>query len=445
MIDQVRRRLSLALGGAALGAAWGAAAPALAEDAQSEDRQSEDPRSEDTRSEDTLAQRVDAQMQKLLASYPIPGAVIAVARHGQLVYQRGYGMAVTESSTPATPQTRFRIGSISKPVTAVALLKLFEDELPQALSRKVFGPDGLLPDGAYPEFAKPLDTRALKITLGQLLRHTAGWGVSDYDPQSDLVAIARAMNVAAPASARAVTAYMLTQRLLEAEPGTEYHYSHFGYTLLGRIIEHKSGKPFEQAVRELVWQPAGVDGAAIGADKRIARLANEAVYYDDARWPAVADQDGSGATGPASYAAYHLASMDAASGWVATAADLVRMTDAALGQGSGPALLKPATVALMAERDPHMLDNAYGLGWVVTRMRGVRILSHSGAMSTGSYGYLQSRADGWTWAVLMNRLPVAYPPEQAVSDLRDFQVQVQRGLMAAIINQPDPVELPPAA
>ncbi|MBP0597127.1 beta-lactamase family protein [Herbaspirillum sp. LeCh32-8] len=387
---------------------------------------------------EALAKRVDAQMEQLLGKYPIPGASIAIAYKGEFVYQRGYGLAVIETNTPATPATRFRIASIAKPVTAVAILKLFEDELPQALDRKVFGPDGLLPDSAYPEFANPRDTRVLNVTLRDLLQHTGGWGATDYDPQYDLVDIARTMNVKAPASARDVIAFMLKQRSLDVPPGTEVHYSNFGYNILGRIIEYKTGKPYEQAVQDLVFKPAGVTDAVIGADKRAQRVANESAYYDDQRWPAVPDQDGSGATGPESYFGFHLATMDAHGGWVASAADLVRFVDAAQGTAKSPALLKPQTVALMKQRNAAMPDNNNGLGWVVTRMDGVTILSHSGALTTGSYGYLQAREDGWSWAVLFNRLPIPYPPEKAMADLQAFQTAVQRGLMAAIVNKTDP-------
>lgn len=385
-----------------------------------------------------LAGRVDSQMNQLLAQYPIPGASIAIAYKGEFVYQRGYGMAVTENNSSATPQTVFRIASVSKPITAVAVLKLFEDELPQALERRVFGPDGLLPDAAYPEFAQPLDQRVLKVTLRDLLQHTAGWGEGEYDPQYDLVEIARTMNVPAPASARTVIAFMLKHRLLDVAPGTEFHYSNFGYNILGRIIEHKSGKPYEQAVRELVLEPAGAANAVIAADKRMQRVVNEAVYYDDPRWPQVPGQDGSGDTGPGSYFGFHFQAMDAHGGWAMTAGDLVRFADATLGRGKSPALLKPQTVALMMRRNPAMPDNNNGLGWVASRVRGVNIISHSGALTTGTYAYLQAREDGWSWAVLFNRLPIAYPPEKAMDDLQAFQVAVQRGLMAAIINQPDP-------
>ncbi|WP_249776907.1 serine hydrolase domain-containing protein [Herbaspirillum sp. C9C3] len=384
-----------------------------------------------------LAERVDQQMTQLLAQYPVPGASIAIAYQGKPVYQRGYGMAVTETNTPVTPITRFRIGSISKAVTAVAVLKLFEKELPQALDRPVFGPEGLLPDSAYPDFAQPLDQRVLKITLRELLQHTSGWGGSDYDPQYDLVNIARARQVPAPASAYDVMAYVLKQRLLDAAPGSEYFYSNFAYNVLGRIIEQKSGMSYEQAVQSLVFQPSRVEDAAIAGDRRIERAANETVYYDDPRWPAVADRDGSGATGPESYSGLHFRSMDATAGWIATATDLVRFADATQGRGM-PALLQPRTLALMQQRNPAQAENNYGLGWVVTRSHGVEILSHSGALTTGTYAYLQWRADGWTWAVLMNRLPIPYPPEQGVTELQAFQVAVQRGLMNAIINPAAP-------
>lgn len=392
--------------------------------------------------DEALARRVDTQMEQLFARYQIPGASIAVAYRGEFVYQRGYGLAVTETSTPATPQTLYRIASISKPVTAVAVLKLFENELPQVLSRKVFGPDGLLPDAAYPEFANPKDPRVLDITLRDLLQHTSGWGASDYDPQYDLVDIAKTMNVEAPAPARTVIAYMLQQRMLDEAPGTEFHYSNFGYNVLGRIIEYKSGKPYEQAVREAVFQPAGVTSASIGNDKRLQRVANEAVYYDDPRWPQVPDQEGNGEMGPESYFGFHLQTMDAHGGWVASASDLVRFINATLGgQGSqgAVALLRPETVKLMRARNPRMLQNNNGLGWVVTTMDGVQIISHSGALTSGTYGYLQARDDGWSWAVLFNRLPIAYPPEKALPELQAFQTAVQLNLMSAIIDKALPL------
>ncbi|WP_343721801.1 serine hydrolase domain-containing protein [Herbaspirillum seropedicae] len=392
-----------------------------------------------------LEARVDAQMGRLLAAYPIPGASIAIAYQGRLVYQRGYGMAVTETQTPVTPQTRFRIGSISKFVTAMAVLKLFEGELPEALERRVFGPDGLLPDAAYPDFAQPLDRRALKITLRDLLQHTAGWGDSDYEPLDDLRHIAEVMKVQSPASAKDVIAYVLKQRLLDAAPGTEFFYDNFAYVVLGRIIEQRSGLPYAQAVQALVWHPAGVSDAAIAADGRAGRAAGEAVYYDDARWPTVTVGEGEGAAAPQSYGLHHFSSMDATAGWIASAADLVQFVDAAQGRNR-PGLLQPQTVALMKQRHPRMPDNPYGLGWVLTRTGGVDIISHSGALPAGSYAYLQSRADGWSWAVLFNRMPVAYPPEQDVEGLQAFQAAVQRGLMAAIVQPPAvPVEPAPDA
>jgi len=446
MIEQARRRqVCLALAGLALGHL---VAPPLyaqtAQEAPAAPEGADAPVATNTAdaADAALIARVDAQMTRILSAYPIPGASIAIAYQGRFVHQRGYGAAVTESNTIATAQTRFRIGSVSKAVTAVAVLKLFEKELSQALQSKVFGPDGLLPDADFPDFVPRKDPRVLHITLRDLLQHTAGWGGSDYDPQYDLVNIARTMNVPAPAPARAIIAFMLTRRALDAAPGTDVFYSNVNYTILGRIIERWSGVPYEQAVRDLVWQPAGVTDAVIGADKRSGRGAGEAVYYDDPRWPAVQEQDGSGNTGPQAYAGFHFQSMDATAGWVASALDLVRFAEAALGARMGQALLQPASVALMTRRNPAMPDNSNGLGWVATRMQGVEILSHSGALTSGSYAYLQAREDGWTWAVLFNRLPIPYPPEKGVAQLQAFQVAVQRGLMAAIIGRPDPVSVP---
>lgn len=87
---------------------------------------------------------VDATMVDILETMDIPGASLTVARHGKIIYQRGFGWAHRETREAVQPESLFRIASVSKPMTAVAVLKAFESELPAALERPVFGPGGLV-------------------------------------------------------------------------------------------------------------------------------------------------------------------------------------------------------------------------------------------------------------------------------------------------------------
>ena len=338
-------------------------------------------------------------MAKTLADLNIPGASLCVAQAGRIVFSHGFGWSDRAADLAITPDTVMRIASISKPITGMLILKLFEDELPAALDRKVFGPAGLLPDARY---ADVQDKRVLDITLRDLLQHSGGWDSSVYEPQFDLVTIARAMGVAAPASSADVIEFMLREQTLQFVPGTRYCYSNFGYNILGRIIERRTGMGYEAAARKLILQPAGVWWARIGGDTLAERFAAETIYHDDPRWPVdVPSQSGVG-TGTASYNGYHLRTMDSHGGWVMTSADLVRFADAIDGRSGLPRLLKASTIALMETPDPRIGRKSAGLSWVVEP----GAWSHSGALDAGTHSFLARRSDGVTWAVIYNSFPL---------------------------------------
>ncbi len=343
---------------------------------------------------------VDTKMREVLQKLDIPGASITVAKDGRILYQRGFGWADRATGQAVQPQTLFRVASVSKAMTAVAVLRAFEAELPTALERPVFGAGGLL---SGPRYAQVKDSRVLKITLRDLLQHTGGWDRDnpDYDPQYDLVAIARAMNVPAPAGAVDVIEYMLKYKDLQFEPGTRFAYSNLGYNVLGRVLEERTGLPYAEAMRRLVFAPAGVTTAVIGGDTLAQRLPGETIYYDDPRWPDVPSQTGIG-SGPRSYNDYVLQTMDAHGGWVISSADMVRFADAVDGRSGVPALLTPATVRLATTPDPNLPDMHWGLGVIVTKAGWY----HSGETMTGTHALLEHLDNGVTWSVVYNSLPV---------------------------------------
>lgn len=357
----------------------------------------------------TVKSQVEPAVTGLMKQYGIPGAGLAIAYQGRMVYQGGFGMSDVASNEKVTAQTRFRMASVSKAITAVTVLRLFEKSLPAALDDKVFGPKGLLPDAAFPEYAKPRDPRVLDITLRDLLQHTSGWDVDGYDPQFDLVNVAREMGVPPPASPRTIIAYMLRHRELGAKPGSQVMYSNFGYNILGRIIEHKTGKPYAQAVKDTVLRRAGATSMFIPAASGAIRMPHETVYYDYPNAEPSTSVDGSGRKGPASYVSLNFNSMDAHGGWAGTTADLVRFALALQGTDGKPGLLSAQTMKLLARRDPRFPESQYGLAFNVLTENGVHILERPGALVGGTYAIVQMRDDGWTWALALNRMPISDP------------------------------------
>lgn len=359
--------------------------------------------------EQTVRSGVEPAIKGLMNQYGIPGASVAVAYQGKMVYQGGIGLSDVAAGEKVTAQTRFRLASVSKALTAVTVLRLYEESLPAALDQKVFGPQGLLPDAAFPEYAKPKDSRVLDITLRDLLQHTSGWGIDGYDPQFDLVNVAREMGVPAPASPRTIIAYMLRHHELGAAPGSQVMYSNFGYNILGRIIEYKTGKPYAQAVKDTVLRRAGAETMFIPAASGAIRMPGETVYYDYPNAELASSVNGSGRKGPASYVGLDFNSMDAHGGWAGTPADLVRFALALQGQDGEPGLLSPQTMQLISQRSQRFPDSQYGLAFNVLDENGVRILERPGALVGGTYAIVQMRDDGWTWALALNRMPISDP------------------------------------
>lgn len=366
---------------------------------------------------ESLNSRVGPAMRSIMKRNDIPGGSIAVSRDGMLVFRSGYGRADTSSGAAVSVDTMFRIGAVSTALTGAAILKQFEAELPQALDYRVFGAAGLLPDAAFPDWLPRRDRRVTDIRLRDLLQNTSGWQTEDYDPYADLASIARAMGAAAPASARTVAGYMLRQRLLDADPASRVSESSFGYNLLGRIIEYRSGRPYAQAVQQLVLQPTGAGGMRIAGADAASRMANEATYYDRQQTRPAPAQDGSQRRGAPAYNAYVFSTADAQAGWAATPTDLVRFATGLAGNENVPPLLQKKTLALMASRDERFTDSPYAPGWDIRSEAGVTILQRSGPLPTGSYAFLQTRDDGWTWAVAFNRMPDQADIAAAIAEL----------------------------
>lgn len=155
----------------------------------------------------------------------VPGGALAVVKDGRLVYAKGYGWADREKKAPVTPTSLFRIASVSKPITAVAVMKLIEEGRLD-LDARAFDIVRLPP--VFTKRKKP-DPRSKRVTVRQLLQHTGGWDRDkSFDPMFRPVEIAEAVGVPPPAPPEAVIRYMMGQPL-DFAPGARYAYSNFDY------------------------------------------------------------------------------------------------------------------------------------------------------------------------------------------------------------------------
>ena len=281
----------------------------------------------------------DRIVPALMQKHGIPGGAVAVARNGRLVFARGYGTADVATGEPVRPDALFRIASVSKPITAAALLVLVEQERLKLDDRIV-----PLLRCREPWADVEVDERLRRVTIRQLLHHTGGFdrGAS-FDPMLSPTPIVDALP--SPADTTAVIRFMLP-RPLDFEPGRHYAYSNFGYCLLGRVIETVTEKPYAEAVEQLVLRPAGITRMRLGRTAKADRAEGEVCYgmgngkkaagSVDSVFPDVENRV------PAPYGKYHIEAMDAHGGWIASAVDLVRFATWVDGRRR-PGLLKPET------------------------------------------------------------------------------------------------------
>ncbi|HEY3969149.1 MAG TPA: serine hydrolase domain-containing protein [Planctomycetaceae bacterium] len=373
----------------------------------------------------------DDLLTTFVAEHKIPGAAVAVARHGRLVYSRGFGYAEVETQTPVDPSALFRIASISKPVTAIAVLQLVEQER-LGLDERAF--DKLRDDPALEPYGTP-DPQTATITVRQLLQHTGGWDRDvSFDPMFRPIEIARVLNTNPPAGPADVIRYM-GGRPLDFKPGERHAYSNYGYCVLGRIIEKVSGRSYEEFVKEQVLKPLGITRMQLGKTLRDGRAAGEVCYYeaDEHRGPAVVGPD-LGKDVPLPYGAWHLEAMDAHGGWIASAVDLVRFASAFDDPERCP-ILKSAMIAEMFARPEGLAGHDaegkpkptyYGLGWSVrpqANRPGLNVW-HTGSLD-GTSTILVHRYDGLTWAILFNTRSSA--AEKAPARLIDPLMHVAAG------------------
>jgi len=304
---------------------------------------------------------------RFMTKYEIPGLSIAILGQGHLVYDAAFGFADIGARSALTPAHRFRIASISKPITSVALFKLIE-EGKLALGDRVFGPSGILRNNYGP---LPSEERLGEITVEHLLTHTSGgWPNDVTDPMGKHHEFDHA----------ALISWTLKTRPLVNAPGTAFAYSNFGYCLLGRVIEKITQRPYAEFVQEAVLSPAGATDMEIAGNTLEERRPDEVRYY------------GIGKDDPYGM---NVRRMDSHGGWLARPASVAAFASSVDGF-SAPALLRHDTVGVMTT--PSSANPRYAKGW---RVNGLGNWWHTGHLP-GVSGLMVRAQRHSCWAALIN-------------------------------------------
>ena len=296
-----------------------------------------------------LAQDKAAKIDQLISLYHKYGQFngsALVADNGQVVYKKGVGLANMEWNISNAPDTKFRLGSITKQFTATLILQLVEQGRIKL--------DGKITD-YLPDY-RP-DTGG-KVTIHNLLTHTSG--IPSYTSQPGF-----AQNVSRNPFTVDDFVKKYTSGDLEFEPGTKFVYDNSGYFLLGAIIEKVTGKPYEQVLKENIFEPAGMKNTG----------------YD--HWNTILSKRATGYTNtPRGYetAAYLDMSIPYAAGSIYSTVEDLYLWDQAL---YGDKILSAKSKELMFK--PNL--NSYGYGFVIRKAAlgpnkfEVPVIQHNGGIN----------------------------------------------------------------
>lgn len=338
----------------------------------------------------TAYPQVDRSIRKFMEEWNLAGVSVAVAKDGELVFAKGYGVTDRKTKQAVQPFHQFRTASISKLITATAILKLCEDGKLN-LHDKVFGEKGILNDTIFTNVIQRPEI--LRMEVHHLLAHTGGWwNRFRTDPMFIPTKIAEAMNTSSPPSFETTMQFMLSQNKF-FEPGQLFDYSNFGYSLLGKIIEQKTGIPYEKYVQEAILKPLEIQ---MHLSKNLVekRGKYEVIHYDYDDAPKKPSIYNPRDTISRVYGGNNIEAIGAAGGWVASASDLVRLSLAIDENENIPDILSKESIQWMTAQNDDFFGKAFG--W--RNCNEVRWL-RTGSLP-GTSAVLIHQADGFTWAFL---------------------------------------------
>ena len=303
---------------------------------------------------------MEARVNEILNRWPTVGLAVGVVRNGSLEFFYGHGLADIESNTPITEDTVFRIASITKTITAIAVMQLWEQGLI----------DLEAPANDYLRAYKLIPARASfrPATVRHLMTHTAG--IREVLHPSGLLRMRDlGETVKLGRSVPTLAEYYQGGLRIDADPGTRFMYTDHGFATLGLIVEDVSGEPLDQYFREHIFEPLGMADTALVRSERV--QSHLATGYDlrSNGAKAVTDYEVVTVGGGAVYS---------------TTRDMARYMAALLGGGSNEhgRVLKQSTMATMFEPqyqpDPRVPGN--GLAFFRANLGGHLAVEHDGIL-----------------------------------------------------------------
>jgi CubicO group peptidase (beta-lactamase class C family) len=343
------------------------------------------------------ADAVDDYVLAQLHRNRIPGASVLVLRNGRVERSKGYGLADLALSVPATENTVYRIGSLTKQFTATAVMMLVEQGK-LAVDDRI---EAHLPD---------LPPAWAAVTVRQLLSHTSG--IPDYTEREDMAAFRLTPHTPAQIVGQVAAAPP------QFSPGAQYRYSNTNYVLLGMLVEKLSGQTLAEYLADHVFTPLGMTHTVRAEARQVGARGTTRADYQQVNPPAM---DFSNAYG--------------AGDLVSTVGDLAKWEVALAGER----LLKRATLeqmwtsAVLNDGKPA----GYGFGWQVGALSGQKMISHGGNVAGFSSAIVRIPGAGLSVILLTN-----FDLVNAGAIARGIAGQVDRSLQPAVT--PPPADTDPA-
>lgn len=307
----------------------------------------------------SLPQEKRLAIEKAVASFmsenSVPGLSAALVLDGESRWSEGFGMADLENYSPATSSTLFRLGSISKPISATAVLQLWErGKLDLDAPVQKYCPE-------FPQKEWPITTRQLLGHLGGI-RHYSPDGKGDIPEDS-----------ARHFSSMRDALQLFANDPLVAKPGTKFNYSTYGYTLIGCVFEGAASEKFTDYLRKSVFEPAGMEQTR--DDDSFAVIPHRTRWYHK-------DKSGIVRNAGVLDSSYKIPG----GGIISSADDMAKFEAAILNDK----LLKRSTRDLMwtSLKTTDGKETGYGLGWGIVDKLGLHILAHMGGQQGTSTAFV---------------------------------------------------------
>ena len=308
----------------------------------------------------TSVDKARQTVRDVITEQNFPGASVAVGIGNDIVWAEGFGWADIENKVPVKPDTPFRIGTASTPLTSAAVGLLLEK-------------DRLKLDNEIQNYVPEFPNKKWPVTLRQLMAHTAGMR-NDGGDEGPLFG----ENCATPVEG----VRLIADGDLRFEPGTEYRYSNYDFIVVSAAIEAVAGEPFLTFMQKHIFEPLGMNHTRADSETRVI---DRAIPY----FPRFAADPryGPDPMRPLDYSCYAGSSV-----FLSTPSDLVRFAQA-INSGK---LLQPATVTLL--QTPQRLSTGngtgYGLGWdletVTLARKPANWVGHDGVLLGGMVASLMT-------------------------------------------------------